>query len=761
MIQLVVDGIFLDLYENDPPKITLQFDSFETFQPQSDYSQTFRVPATDHNYQFFQTAFEVNGYDFDVTQRREAQILIDGNEFVNGEIRLNKIYHSKGNKIDYEVLFLGKTRDFASKLGDKKLVDLDLSELNHPLDFDSIELSWNAYPQFAPLLDTGLKEGNVLYPLVDFGNTYSDGIPDRVEIGIPTAIQALGSNLNFFNNDSLTVSESLNANRFKPMVRAKYLVDKIFEESGFTYTSNFLNNHLPFYRMYVSAWGNEANVTTDALNNLAEAVVGGYTSYTNVSLAVGQFTNEVLDPANNFENSTFTAPVSGDYTFAINFKGEYINNSSNGSLACYRNNSVIGGTVQNYSTSGTFEFEYSQTFTTPLTEGDEVTLRVTATSFFTFNIETGTFKVIDTPDEIDIRYHLDNEYKQIDFIKDVFTKFKLVMVPDRQNPNNFIIDPWRVYVGRGEVYDWSSKLDLDKDVQIEPMFFNQKQRLEFEDKEDKDWLNNVNTETFKETFGTLFVDTGNDLLKDTKSIKTSLASTPVTQIQGANQDTGGAINDGFDNAIIPHIYTLEPGLGPYLQKKPIKSKTRLLFYNGLKNTGQTVGTTNTWYYNYNDINLGFKDQFPMVSPYQYMPFPFESGYTDGVIPVDLNWQAENGYIQFSTGLFPGRQSVYDNYWSEYVDLIYNKYSRRVIANFVLSAADLFDLKFEDVIFVKDAYYYVEKIENVPLGEKASVKVSLVKLLNYEVPQGGFIPIGEFWEDIDVNWEAIADDWGAF
>ena len=125
---------------------------------------------------------------------------------------------------------------------------------------------------------------------------------------------------------------------------------------------------------------------------------------------------------------------------------------------------------------------------------------------------------------------------------------------------------------------------------------------------------------------------------------------------------------------------------------------------------------------------------------------------------DLNWQRETGYIKFDLqNVFLGN-SAYDEYWGDYINTLYDKWSRRVTAYFILSSTDLIDFSFDDVIFVKDAYYYVEKIYDVVVGEKTSVKVDLIKLNNYLPNPDNFIPIGLLWENLLQDWEDVSDNW---
>ena len=108
MVQIRVADIFLDLYEFDPPKLNFAIEDITDTSARSEFSRTFRVPATANNSQFFETVFEINGIDFDITQKIQADLLIDGALFRQGELRLNKIYITRENeKIDYECIFFG------------------------------------------------------------------------------------------------------------------------------------------------------------------------------------------------------------------------------------------------------------------------------------------------------------------------------------------------------------------------------------------------------------------------------------------------------------------------------------------------------------------------------------------------------------------------------------------------------------------------------------------------------------------------------
>jgi len=188
----------------------------------------------------------------------------------------------------------------------------------------------------------------------------------------------------------------------------------------------------------------------------------------------------------------------------------------------------------------------------------------------------------------------------------------------------------------------------------------------------------------------------------------------VKQIEGALIGS-----NGMDKNITPqiHVRRSEDGI---IKFTPVVANRTLLFYNGWQPTGD--GSSSTDWHLINDAGSGVGyDYYPMVSHISDFPILGSS--------LDLNWQREEGYILFGKNGNGLGSSVYDTYWSNYIQSLYNKSARKVTAYFVLNAQDLVDFSFDDVIFVKDAYYYVEKIYDVPLGEKSSVKVELVKLLN--------------------------------
>ena len=704
-----VEQTFLDLYEDSPIKLNLSVEDITNAEATSVFSRAFRVPNTAKNAQYFKHAFLIEGIDFDVTVTKPAEILVDGMEFRTGNIRLQKIYNNRDlDKIDYEILFLGETKDFSASIGNGFMCDLDIPDLTHVFNTANIQQSWLAYPE-SSTLTAGLNDGNVLYPLINHGNSYDeDGAVQEGQVGIGSAANK------YFNHSQ----GALAATQFKPMVRVKRLWDAIFDAAGYTYDSDFINPAVPedsvFSSLYASAFGNEASIEFDATassQNTFSALgetEGNVDEYLDAEV-------ELSDLGDNYLTSIsrYLAPEAGLYTFtAAAFVSAIFETPSMGDIPV---DSVLVLYVNGVATSIVSNQGFNQTvsFTGDVTLAAGDTVRVFV-DYVGSNQPSGSevsgqrFSCMMAPGQVNPTFNFDCKYKQIDFIKDVLTTFRLVMSPDYSKPNNFIIEPFVDYIASGETHDWSHKLDLSKDLVIEPLFFTQSDVIDFKHTADGDYINAYHLAAYKQAYGYLEFDSNNDLLKGTRSISTKWAPTPMNQIEGV------PLTSSF---ILPQLHVHEAGDAGTLHL-PVKCKTRFLFYNGM----QTISVNNNRWYLEGAVNP--QELYPLVSYSSEWPMT-----TEGTV---LNWNVDIGYWGQSVSGYPARlgQSMYDKYWSGYINSLYNKNARRVTGTFILNSVDLQDFSFDDVIYVNGVYYRPEKIIDAQIGELSPTQVQLIKLLNY-------------------------------
>ena len=713
--QVQEDQYWLDLYETEPIKLTIAIEDITNADATSVFSKTFKVPATAHNNEFFKNAFLVDGIDFDVTKKKPAEILVDGSEFRQGHIRLEKIYvNIEGDQIDYEILFLGETRDFSSKIADKAMCELVMPDLNHNINRENIELSWLAYPE-SPSLTAGLANGNVIYPLIDFGNNYDD---------TGTAVEgriALEGNRAF-----TTAQWGLKPDRFKPMIRAKRLIDQIFSDAGYTYESTFLDSNL-FKQQYVSAFGNNAKVELDVAavnsadlftasddsNDLGNILGGGYAL---------RYNESIYDPGINYGNNSigtyYSCPSSGTYTVRLEvYAAAYFENSDYTQSAGLFEPLIIKTdntniVLQEYSggyTSSNSTGIVQITFTADA--GDRI---YTGVGFANANQEiigARTFAVLAAPGIAQVASNMDCTYKQVDFIKDILTMYRLVMAPSTKKPNHFIIEPWVDYINKGQLYDWTDKLVRNKDITIEPLFNTQSNKIEFSMQQDGDYVNNYHLNSYKHVYGWLQYVSNNELLKGTREVKLlSMSPTPIANVEHTNQPAGAAF-------VLPQIHVHDNAEAGAVIHKPIRAKTRILFYNGLNDI-----TSNDGYWHWFDDTTK-QTKYPLATPYETWPATTSS--------LNLNWYDDIAYWDTVAVANPTKPTLFNNYWQAYVSSLYNKFSRRLTAYFILNNVDLQNFSFDDTIFIDGTYYMPEKIIDVQIGERTEVKVQLIKAIDYK------------------------------
>ena len=764
-------AIFLDLYETAPIKLTLSIEDITQADATSIFSKQFRVPATRHNNDFFENAYEVDGIDFDVTLKNYAEIIVDGAEFRQGHIRLQKIFRNQDlDRIDYELLFLGETRDFSSTIAEKTLCQLTMTnfdwiglpnvytnaaDFSGPFTYSEITQSWDAFPQTAGNLTAGYADGDIIMPLIDHGNTYTDaqgtgadGDPDQGRIAL--GLTGTGSRSFTFAANSLALT------RMKPMIRAKRVLDQIFQDVGYTYSSTFLNSDL-FHQMYISAFGNNerigmeidqvtgTNFESSNSNNSGQNDVGQYmynnNTVTNISgnfventPVAGSYFNVTADssltPGGNFYIMQASAQMSAEVAQS---QGPNISIPAFLKLVVV---SSIGGNIQhtlatgnnagNMSTS-TLNWDSRNGGYQPIA-GDIIQVLCDAqTSQPEFSLVANTFwNCTAAPGAYYAPLDLDCEHKQIDYVKDILTMFRLVMQPDNKRPNNFIIEPWQEFIGSGTTYNWSDKLVEDMDSILEPLFNTQSATIEFSKAEDEDFINQFHQNNNKHAYGYLQFNSANELLKGTRKIEvTGIAPTPLDQITASSP--GYAT---IPKWVIPQVFTTDDG--DAIEYVPIKPKTRILFYNGK----QTV-TNATWYLNNDSGTSVFQTNWPLVSPYENWPVQQTS--------LNLNFSNDTRYYispSPGTGYFDQGSTLFDAYWSRYISSLYNKFSRRLTAKFILNNVDLQDLTFDDVIFVNGKYYRPEKIIDAQVGAETVVTCQLITLgdqrpIWLEEPLSGF------------------------
>ena len=599
----------LDLYPEQPIKITLSAEEItDPTQVNSSFSRQFRIPATNQNSRFFKYWYTSGVVDFDVTQKLSSEIHVDGIKYTTGQLRLVAAYdNGTSDRIDFEVVFLGETKNFSSQVGDDYMNSLDCVDAAHILSITNIENSW------LPLSDPNVfLDGKVRYIVADRGYLYADdgsqltvpGQSQPSEVAVDTsACQGCSES----HGESFTKqNHPLFITQFTPIIQVKYLIDKIFEKTDYEYSLDSEFNQDWFKELYVDGIGNGLLPFIPNSDGLSNASLSRTIQWP------GEFDPIIYDivnqnNANAYNNQTgiYTIPIDGTYTFNASVNGQAENDADQGQprpeveAQIFKNNTQLTTVpIINTQPQDNWEFTIDVTdglsYTGTFAAGDEVYVGVDITRVDENPIITrfSEFICTLTPQQIAVNDMLKTDLRIIDWFRSVLTKFRMVMVPAVNDPNLFVIRPWADYIGSGEEFDWTYKLDRNKDIKMEPLFYDQDADITFIDQEDIDKTNKYNQDTFGQPFGTRRYVSQNELLSNVREITTEFAPTPVSQIEGL-QGTGS-------NFIIPKFFEVGDEATDnghdHPQHQPIVPVQRLLFWNGLRPTTSFTNQDIEWYY---------------------------------------------------------------------------------------------------------------------------------------------------------------------
>ena len=238
----------LDLQEE--PNIALNFQFSDIKEPdtrKSSYSQTFKLPFTTNNHQFFQDWYNVNiaTLVYDTRTKFNATLYMGTVPQFEGSLQLKGVYQKAQV---YEVVLMSNTADLFSVIGEKKLRDTLRNddgtyseELNHQFNETQMENSWNGSSSAfvnaasASLRDTDADVQKVMYPMsITQPEFYWEEESNQFLDMTASDVIAYGPI-----DASLYMVSLL---QFRPSIQIRTLLKLIIARAGFSYTSAFIDD---------------------------------------------------------------------------------------------------------------------------------------------------------------------------------------------------------------------------------------------------------------------------------------------------------------------------------------------------------------------------------------------------------------------------------------------------------------------------------------------------------------------------------------
>jgi hypothetical protein len=117
-------SVILDTFENDGIAVNKLFSDIETFESRGSFSQTFRIPLTPTNVEFFGQVANVNNNTFDLFTKIDAELCVGSMNIYNGYCQIKKIVRKQdGVDDELELIFFADTPRLIATIKEKKIAD--------------------------------------------------------------------------------------------------------------------------------------------------------------------------------------------------------------------------------------------------------------------------------------------------------------------------------------------------------------------------------------------------------------------------------------------------------------------------------------------------------------------------------------------------------------------------------------------------------------------------------------------------------------
>jgi hypothetical protein len=679
-------------------------------------SQTFDLPGTKTNNRFFKNPWTIGAEDIPALYNTiTGYIIYNGETILEGQFQLLEIVNDDNGYINYKCQITDNVIQFNDNLADKLIIDADFSQYDHNLTSGSIIDSWS----------DNLLSGSIFYPLADYGRDDTIVFPSTPRIQVSGASTATGSIDNQIS--------PMQVQQFLPTIRARDVIRAIFNQVDYNYTSSFIDGSewdklylLPRAKEGLGIVGlvqeNTLDVNMSVDQDLSILQPGG------TVVSTLEFDTEIADPGNNYNSTTFTytPPYTGVYVIDVSLEldvdaGQASPQTINLSFAGW--GTTINLPAGTYTTTIRLNRRVTLTGGTPYNPKVTVTstspnadleLAVVSNSNNTYLRVPKALSIFDNA-PVDMALQFESKTKSIDLLNGFIEHFNLVVTPEPGQDKTLRIETFDTWVSQGNNVDWTDKVNNAKRVAVSQTIEEQEKELRFTNAEDNDRFSVVtkqNDPNFQ--YGTQRVIASSNIPKGEKEIGKTFA--PV--ILGSAIDSGSLNLDGVtefnlgdSNFVIPHLYKYENN-----NQVAFKFKNRL----GYKVDGLTpVGAFN------NQIWIGNSGSAEAVSEYSTISnlsaVPAVSGTND------LHFSNDYGaFIPDDLNPYGGTDN-YQNYWETYVNSLYWDGSKKLVVDIKFRQDEYKDIQLNDIIFVKDQRYRINKITGINLSNDDVARVELIRL----------------------------------
>jgi len=774
---ILSDGNILDVKTEIGFPLTYQIDDIRNPNTSNaSFSKTIKLPGTKNNNIRFGGLFDINAdfTYFNPNIKTEARIYVNGTIVMDGYFQLtsiNKINSTdlQGNEIEYDIVFFENAVDIFSKIKDQLLSnnidssnDLDFSSSDHVLDSIVLYDAWTRnswvdtyqYPLMMPVGDT--KNG-LEYDLSHFKPAiYHKKYLTKI---IEDAGYEIGGD--FYDNNTTYVKEIIpfNGKDFENEESALEL--KEFRTSYLGYSSYATQNMIPgadnVGLNYLSRFTNDSTGDNfdndnnwDTTSQIWEIKSAGIydldvnMSFTLTATAIDSVQCWVVDKltTTNYVGSTNTKNIeqiaqsvpprkvrieaqlyknSGDFgtqkfktvivsdwydLYPTNDNGFYSGNSYQSSVVIpfemniLKNSTLLTGdlisvrwiirpsekTTYPYYVSSTENPGFPTTYNN-VARTISMDLAVTESSYMLNN----SIQNIQMPGEtVELNKFIPKDIKKEDILADVMKRYNLFLSIDPSNSKKLLLRTRDNFYDTGATLDWTDKKDYNTPDVIKLLSDLQDKEILFSYKQDNDDANKNYKDSTGDIYGQKSIEFTNQFKTGIKKVESIFSPTPLVY------------SDLNHSCILPFIDALEPD-----------NNIRVLFYGGMKSL--LPGAVN-----------GEWKLFEGRYSTPFYNYPYAGHLNDPINPsIDLNFGLNSFY--YYEELTATNNNLYNTYWTNHVNFIAS--GKMVTSKFYLTEVDIAAVKndLNTKIFVKDSYYYINKIKDYNPTINGLTVVELLKI----------------------------------
>ena len=652
------------------------------------FSKTITLPNTPINEKCFGFAYNIQSFvgGFTPNKKIRAAMWEDGVQVFSGVLQLLSMAKTRG-KVTYEVgLFTDDVGLYQAIEGNLLVNTAGVTGMNHTPTSGHVSGTWTA---------SGAASSGYVYGVID-----AAGFTDILNQG-GGWFQAPWW-------------------RLGPSIYVKKMVDLIFTQAGYRYSSNFFNSEtfaklvIPYAagtmplnlsgsNVFAQSTGTLTGTNTDTFINFSKDNVSPF--YDNAGYWIASSSTFVAPALPSVWNVKIDATVSGQSAPSNKvFYQIAVSGSINGVYQiaeAYASNNVKQSVI--------FENLYLETL-------EQVKFYFVGSGFNVTNWSlasgaTVQWTCLENPSSIgtlDMRTALPADVKQGDLLQDLQKMFNLHIMADAQDPKLLYIEPWVDFYASGAV-DWSQKADENAEQILTNGDPNASTNLIFKYKDMGDYLSKTYKQSYplaKEGYGGKLFPTQNFYGKGDKVVETSCgtlipASFSTDKIVGRTWDIEGTLASGT-------VKSLQTGY-------------RLAQYN-------LVEGPTEWAYQYGvsgnvALSVGIL-RMPFISHIDnpYAP-TFDLAFE---IPRLVYYNAVNAS---GSTINYTNNNLFNKYWKNYVNETVSKEALQLELTMMLSSVDIYQLDFRKPIYYGGIRWRLLEIRDYLAGQMKPCRVTLRRILN--------------------------------